>query len=96
VVLLHPVARCTSAISKDVARRFQFELLRRVSSRHPEPELLRAALATTANLRGSINKTRAAMYLGWDPDTLVTRMTELGLLERSRRGAGAARGRAEG
>ena len=34
-----------------------------------------------ASLRGSYNKTRAAAYLGWDPDTLVTRMTECGLLE---------------
>jgi hypothetical protein len=28
-----------------------------------------------------VNKTRAAMYLGWDPDTLVARMTSAGLDE---------------
>jgi len=54
--------------------------VRRASSRQPDPELLRAALAATANLRGTINKTRAALYLGWDPDTLVSRMEELGTL----------------
>ncbi len=62
-----------------LARRHGLELLPRVSSRSPDAELVRAALASTANLRGTINKTRAALYLGWDPDTLVSRMTELGL-----------------
>jgi DNA-binding NtrC family response regulator len=53
--------------------------LRRLPSRHPPAELVRAALRTTRTLRGTLNKTRAALYLGWDPDTLVARMRDLGL-----------------
>ena len=44
-----------------------------------EAAQVRAALETTANQRGSVNKTRAALYLGWDPDTLTSRMSDLGL-----------------
>jgi hypothetical protein len=40
---------------------------------------VRAALRSTRTRRGSLNKTRAATYLGWDPDTLVARMRELRL-----------------
>jgi hypothetical protein len=83
LVLLHPGVQVGFEALNRTARRFHVELVRRVSSRAPDPETLRAALATTANLRGSINKTRAAMYLGWDPDTLVLRMNELEASERS-------------
>ena len=55
------------------------EALRRVSSRRPDRELVRAALEVTRTGRGTLNKTRASLYLGWDPDTLVLRMTELGV-----------------
>ena len=62
-----------------LARRAGLELVCRVPSRSPDPELVRAALRSTRTQRGSLNKTRAAAYLGWDPDTLVARMRELGL-----------------
>ncbi len=78
LVLQHPGAEIGREALERTARRAGVELLRRASSRQPDPELLRAALAATANLRGTINKTRAALYLGWDPDTLVTRMEQLG------------------
>lgn len=80
LVLQHPGAELGREALERTARRVGVELVRRASSRQPDPELLRAALAATANLRGTINKTRAALYLGWDPDTLVSRMEELGTL----------------
>lgn len=55
------------------------ELLRRLPSRHPRELDLRAALELTRKDTGRLNKTRASMYLGWDPDTLVARMRDLGL-----------------
>jgi hypothetical protein len=61
------------------ARRSGVELAQRVSSRQPDPDLVRAALRTTRTGRGTLNKTRAALYLGWDPDTLVGRMRDLDL-----------------
>jgi hypothetical protein len=77
LVLAHPGRSVGREEVERIAKRSGLELLRRASSRQPDPELVRAALATTANLRGTINKTRAALYLGWDPDTLVSRMAEL-------------------
>jgi hypothetical protein len=62
-----------------LARRLGFEWVRRASSREPDAELIRCALRSTRTGRGTLNKTRAALYLGWDPDTLVTRMKELGI-----------------
>ena len=35
-----------------------------------------AALRVTRMAGGRINKTRAALYLGWDPDTVVARMKD--------------------
>ena len=54
-----------------VARRFRFDLLARSSSREPDLELVEAALRATRTQRGTDNKTRAALYMGWDPDTLA-------------------------
>ncbi|MCC7013069.1 MAG: sigma 54-interacting transcriptional regulator [Planctomycetes bacterium] len=83
LVLVHPGAQIDLATLERFALKAGIELTRRVPSRTPEPEWLRGALAATANLRGSINKTRAALYLGWDPDTLVARMEELASRERA-------------
>ncbi len=58
----------------ELARRFGLDLLRKLPSRHPHPRDLIAALRTTRTSGGRANKTRAALYLGWDPDTLVARM----------------------
>lgn len=78
VALMHAGRNVGSDELERTARRVGVELVRRVASRQPDPELVRAALVTTANQRGSVNKTRAALYLGWDPDTLASRMAELG------------------
>jgi hypothetical protein len=42
---------------------------------------LLAALRVTRKPGGRLNKTRAALYLGWDPDTLVARMQDAGIGE---------------
>lgn len=55
------------------------EVLSRLPSRQPRQHDVLAALATTRTSSGRVNKTRAALYLGWDPDTLVTRSAELGI-----------------
>jgi len=78
LVLQNPGAEIGRAMLERTARRAGVEFVRRANSRQADPELLHAALVATANLRGTINKTRAALYLGWDPDTLVSRMAELG------------------
>lgn len=55
----------------DVARRARIELSARVPSRDVDPTWVEAALWATRTQRGGENKTRAALYLGWDPDTLA-------------------------
>jgi len=59
-----------------LAARARRPLRRRLPSRRPRPEDLAAALETTAHKNGSWNKTRAALYLGWDPDTLAVRLAD--------------------
>lgn len=55
------------------------DVLARLPSRQPREADVLAALATTRTSSGRVNKTRAALYLGWDPDTLVSRSAELGI-----------------
>lgn len=57
------------------------EPLKRIPSRRPRRADLLAALRTTCTQGGRMNKTRAATYLGWDPDTLVVRMGDAGFSE---------------
>ena len=64
-----------------VAEESRSELLVRIPSRHPRRLDLLSALASTQTQTGRANKTRAARYLGWDPDTLVARMKDLHLEE---------------
>jgi len=64
-----------------VAEESRTELLVRIPSRHPRRSDLLSALASSQTLTGRVNKTRAARYLGWDPDTLVARMKDLHLEE---------------
>jgi hypothetical protein len=54
-------------------------LARRMATRNPRREDLRMALRTTCTAGARSNKTRAALYLGWDPDTLVARLRDAGL-----------------
>ncbi|HEV8113415.1 MAG TPA: sigma 54-interacting transcriptional regulator [Planctomycetota bacterium] len=65
----------------DIARRFSLPIARRLPSRHPLRSDLLAALRVTRKPGGRLNKTRAALYLGWDPDTLVARMQDAGIGE---------------
>jgi len=81
LVLTAPGASLRAEDLERVARRFGLELLRRLNSRAPDAGFIRAALQATANLRGTVNKTRASLYLGWDPDTLVARMNDLAIDE---------------
>ncbi len=46
-------------------------LRRRLPSKRPRRLDLEAALLSSRNKNGSVNKTRAARLLGWDPDTLA-------------------------
>ncbi|HTF91149.1 MAG TPA: GAF domain-containing protein [Planctomycetota bacterium] len=89
LVLCHPAGLIDAAALERLAARFGQTLVARMPSRHPDRELLCAALETTANRKGTWNKTRAALYLGWDTDTLQSRLVEAGLGNASS-GAGAA------
>ncbi len=64
-----------------VAQESGLELARRLPSRHPDRRDLLAALRTTRTAGSRANKTRAAIYLGWDPDTFVARLMEAGLTD---------------
>jgi len=48
-------------------------LLRRLPSRHPPRSDLIAALRVSRTKRGRINKTRAALFVGWDPGLVARR-----------------------
>jgi DNA-binding NtrC family response regulator len=65
----------------EIAARFSLEIVERLPSRHPPRGDLLAALRATRKPGGRLNKTRAALYLGWDPDTLVARMQDAGIGE---------------
>lgn len=78
LTLLHAGRSVTPAALGEFAERFGLKLVRRLPSRHPDREDLRAALRTTLTGRGTLNKTRASAYLGWDPDTLVARLRDCG------------------
>lgn len=69
---------------REMAGRFSMQLVRRLPSRHPSPGDLIAALRVTRMPGGRTNKTRAALYLGWDPDTLVVRMKDCGIADEVR------------
>jgi transcriptional regulator with AAA-type ATPase domain len=61
---------------EEAASRYRLELLRKLPSRRPRRVDLVAALRSTLKAGTNINKRRAAEYLGWDPDTLCTRLGE--------------------
>jgi transcriptional regulator with GAF, ATPase, and Fis domain len=88
LVLLHPMeGGARRPITPDdvarIAHSFTIELARKLNSRHPLRSDLIAALRATRTAGGRINKTRAAQFLGWDPDTLVARMQDLGVGDAS-------------
>jgi DNA-binding NtrC family response regulator len=59
------------------ATAFGMPLAERVQSRHPNREVVLDALWATRTGSGRTNKTRAAEWLGWDPDTMVAKMKAL-------------------
>ncbi len=79
LVVLHPGAELGEEELVRAAQRFGRSTLARLPSRHPRRGDLESALAVTRTAGGRANKTRAALYLGWDPDTLVARLREAGL-----------------
>lgn len=83
LVLLYGGEAVTPEHLAKLARHFGLELVKKLPSRHPDPRDLVAALRTTRTTGGRINKTRAAFYLGWDPDTLVARMQSEGIREEA-------------
>ena len=74
LVLSFPGESPTVEQVADACRRAGLEVAARLPSRRPRPEDVRAALDATRRANGALNKTRAARYLGWDPDTLVACM----------------------
>ena len=79
LVLLHPGETLGIEQVRRVARRFKFDLTKKLPSRHPRLADLLDALRLTRKQSGKTNKTRAALYLGWDPDTLVARLRDAGI-----------------
>jgi len=79
--LLHPGEEVGAQEIRAVARRFKSELLAKLPPRRPRRSDLVAALRTTMKSTGRFNKRRAALYLGWDPDTLAARLSEAELDE---------------
>jgi len=71
------VDEVTLGVLETEARAIGMSLRRRVPSRRPRRELLDAALDEARNKNGSINKTRAARLLGWDPDTLARHLARV-------------------
>jgi DNA-binding NtrC family response regulator len=79
VVLLNARRQLTAEDLAEVITRSGKEVVPRLPSRHPLRPDLEAALQSTQTSGGRTNKKRAALYLGWDPDTLVLRLREAGL-----------------
>ncbi len=80
VVLERPGELLSATDVAHIAENAGTTLALRIPTRHPDPRELRSALRTTCTQGSRVNKTRAALYLGWDPDTLVLRLRAAGLL----------------
>jgi hypothetical protein len=85
-----PRARHGASEVERAAQALGITLVERLDSRQPPRELLAAAIATTALPNGRANQRRAALYLGWDRDTLRLRLREAGLLDEARTVSNAA------
>jgi len=84
LVLLFPDEELDADQVDEVAHRFRFVLEPKIPTRRPRRADLVAALRTTLIKAGTrFNKRRAAMYLGWDTDTLVARLEEAGIDEET-------------
>ena len=72
--LLRPGEQLGVEDDEAVAKTFRLKLLSRLPSKRPDARAVTAAIEATRLGTGRINKTRAALYLGWDPDTLEARL----------------------
>ncbi|MDP6520613.1 MAG: sigma 54-interacting transcriptional regulator [Planctomycetota bacterium] len=79
LVLLHHGRAVGKREILEMSQRFALGIRPRLSSRQPQREDVLQALDYTCTRGGRVNKTRAALYLGWDPDTLVVRLGDLEL-----------------
>ncbi|MCY2960434.1 MAG: sigma 54-interacting transcriptional regulator [Planctomycetota bacterium] len=82
LVLAHPGIELSAEDVGRVAVDCGLVLARRIPTRHPRRSDLLAALRSTRTAGSRSNKTRAARYLGWDPDTLVARLADAGLTDQ--------------
>lgn len=57
------------------------ETVQRLPSRDPDTLDIASALWTTRTVKGRMNKTRAAAFCGWDPNTLAARLRDLQVSE---------------
>ena len=57
------------------------ELVSRLPSRDPDVRDIASALWATRTVKGRMNKTRAAAFCGWDPNTLAARLRDLQVAE---------------
>ncbi len=79
LVLSHPGQELAPERVVELCRALRTPLRERLPSRRPRALDVELALRTTRHANGSWNRARAARYLGWDPDTLGSRMRALGL-----------------
>ncbi len=84
-VVLHLIQAATGPISRRhveaALSERGIEVVMRLESRRPLASDVSSALFVTRSKSGRTNKSRASMYLGWDPDTLVARMGDLDWLD---------------
>jgi DNA-binding NtrC family response regulator len=66
---------------RSLARSLGLEPCKRLPPRRARARDVELALLSTRHGNGTWNRTRAARYLGWDPDTLEARIGSLGLVE---------------
>jgi len=83
LVHLHPGVEIDVERLSSMARRLRLDWIERLPPRRPRRADVVQSLRTTLLHNGRFNKRRAALYLGWDPDTLAARVRELGLDEAS-------------
>lgn len=74
-----PPSVVEAAAVESTLREAGIEIVPRLPSRDPRPSDVHSALWATRTATRRFNKTRAAFYLGWDPNTLAARLKDMGL-----------------
>jgi DNA-binding NtrC family response regulator len=80
IVLCQRGAEAGEEEVRSLARSLGLEPCERLAPRRTRARDVELALLCTRHGNGGWNKTRAARYLGWDPDTLEARIASLGLV----------------